>query len=122
MTDKHIADAVLTKTFTAGEALVGNRLVKRVTGGNTVVYADAGDLAIGVVRDAIDNGKLADVILAGTAYIEASENVAAQLAVAAANDGKVAPSAGGNYIVGISLTDANTGEFCKVLLAPGGVV
>ncbi len=122
MADKHIGQHLLTKTYTAGAALSGNRFVKRVTGGNTVVHAGAGENACGVVRDAIASGKLADVVLVGTAFVEASENVAAALPVAAAADGKVAPSAGGNYILGYSLTDANTGEFCEVLLAPGGVV
>jgi len=122
MADKHIGQHLLTKTYTAGEALTGNRFVKRVSTGNTVVYADSGELACGVVRDTIAISKLADVVLTGTAFVEASENVAAGLVVAAENDGKVKPAGGGHYILGTSLTDANTGEFCEVLLGTGGVV
>jgi len=121
MADKHIGQHLLTKTYTAGEALTGNRFVKRVTGGNTVIYADAGELACGVVRDTIAVDKLADVVMVGTAFVEASENVAAALAVCAAADGKVAPATTTNNVLGTSLTDANTGEFCEVLLGVGGI-
>ena len=120
MADRPIADHVLTKTFTAGEELEGNRFVKRVTGGNTVVYADSGEGAIGVVRDKIAIAKLADIILVGTAFVMTSENVAADSLVSADTDGKAQATAGSEQVLGKALTDANSGEYVKVLLSIGG--
>jgi hypothetical protein len=128
MADKHIADALLTKTAIADEDLEGNRFVKFATGTGLegalphAVYADAGDAANGVTRDKISSGKLADIIYAGTAFVEAAGNIDASALVAAANDGKAQTAVGGNSINGIAAGAANTNGFVKVELGVGGVV
>src|SRR6185503_2824925 len=102
MAEKHIADATLTKTAIADEELEANRFVKVVTGTGLegalphVVYADAGDAALGVNRDKIAVGKLADIIYDGTAFVETAGNIDGTQLVAAANDGKADVAAGGN--------------------------
>lgn len=123
--DKFIGDAVLTKTHIADEALVAMRFVKLVTATGQqphCVYADSGELATGVCRDAYAIGKLADVVLIGTAWVTTSENVAAQQLVSPDADGKAQVAAGGEYIAGIAQTDANSDEPVLVLLGIGGVV
>jgi hypothetical protein len=126
MADKFIGEALYTKTHVAGEALVANRFVKLVSPSSpytqpTVVYADAGDAAAGVSRDAYRSGDPADVVKLGAWYVEAGDNITAGTAVAAANDGKAVPAASTNQVLGQAQTDANTGDFCLVLLAFGGI-
>ena len=119
MADKHIADHGLTKTHQADEALEGNRFVKPVTATGVaphVVYADSGEVAIGVNRDKIDSGKLADIVYDGTAYVMTSENIAAGQLVSSDNDGKAQVLAGSEYLCGVAVSDANSGEFVKVKL------
>lgn len=125
MADKYIGDAVLTKTHIADEALAAMRFVKLVSATGQqphCVYADSGELGIGVCRDAYASGKLADVVLVGTAWVTTSENVAANLLVSADADGMAQVAGGGEYVYGVSQTDANSGDPVLVLLGKGGVV
>jgi hypothetical protein len=126
MADKKIGDHLLVKTHVADAALVDKRFVKPVSpGGNAsiphVVYAGAGELAIGVTRDAYASGKLADVIYVGTAWVTAASNITAGQAVAAAANGQAAPATTANEVLGVALRDANTGEDCLVKLGYAGI-
>jgi hypothetical protein len=124
MADKFIGDHKLVKTHIADEALAANRFVKLVTATGVqphVVYADAGEAACGVARDAYASGKLADVVKMGQAYVTTAENIAAGQAVAAANDGKAAVAVSTNQVLGQAQTDANSGEVVLVLLSLGGI-
>lgn len=80
-----------TRTFTSGEALAANRLVKLSSG--TVVYADATDYPIGVTeRAALTSGDPVAVRLAnaaGTVELTASAAVTAGATLYGTNDGKV---------------------------------
>ena len=123
MADKRIADHLLTKTYTAGEALEANRFVKGDTGdaeGRTVIYADAGEAAIGVNRDKLALGQLADIVLAGTAYLMTSENVTINDPVSADADGKAQVASGTDQVLGRAVSNANSGGYVKVLLGVGG--
>lgn len=119
MAEKHIADHGLTKTHVADANLEGNRFVKPVTATGIiahVVYAGSGEVVLGVTRDKIDSGKLADIVYDGTAYVETSENIAAGELVSSDADGKAQVLAGVEYLCGVAVTDANSGEFVKVKL------
>lgn len=120
MADIAIADHLLTKTHVADEALAANRFVKGVTSTGViphVVYADGGDPIIGVTRGAYDSAELADIVYCGTAYVEASENIAVNDKVSADTDGKAQVLAGSEFYAGIAVTEGNTGELVKVKLA-----
>lgn len=124
MADKYIGDALLTKTHIADEDLAAMRFVKLVTSTGQqphVVYADAGEAATGVCRDAYDSGKLADIVLVGTAWVTTSENVAAGEAVSADADGKAQVAASTEQVMGQAQTDANSGDAVLVLLGLGGI-
>lgn len=128
MTDTRIADHILTKTFIADEALIANRFVKGVTTTGAegslphCVYADAGEAGLGVVRDGVDSGDLVDVVIEGTAYVLTSENIDISDLVSADTDGKAQVATSTDKILGRSMSAANTGEYCKVLLGGGGAV
>ena len=87
-----------TKTFTAGEALARNRLVKLGTTAGQVVYSDAADFndCVGMVGEAIASGAHAAVALKhrGTEKLTASDAITAHDPIIAAADGKVAPDGG----------------------------
>lgn len=124
MADAAIGDHKLTKTHVADEALAAHRFVKLVTATGTtphVVYADAGEAACGVTRDAYASGKLADIVKMGQAYVETVENVAAGEAISAAADGKAQVATTAEQVLGQAQTDANSGEPVLVLLALGGI-
>lgn len=124
MADAAISDHKLTKTHVADEALEAHRFVKLVTATGVtphVVYADAGEAACGVTRDAYAIGKLADIIKMGQAYVTTVENIAAGQPVGAAADGKAAVAVATNNVLGQAQTDANSGEPVIVLLSLGGI-
>jgi len=80
------------KTFTAGEALEAERRVK-LSAAKTVSYADAGEAAIGVTRDAVASGALVAVKLiaggVGTFKVTAAGTFAVNATLYGAADGKV---------------------------------
>jgi hypothetical protein len=124
MADKAIGDHLLTKTHVADVALEANRFVKLVTATGVtphVVYADAGEAAVGVTRDAYAIGKLADIVKIGQAYVTASENIAAGQAVSADASGKAQVAASTEQVLGQAQTDANSGDVVLVLLSLGGI-
>lgn len=92
-----------TKTFTSGEALAANRLV-RLSGATsrTVVYADAGEEAIGVTQDGVADAKQVSVKLlqgsAGTFKVSASAATTLNERLYAADDGQVSGTEAGAAI------------------------
>ena len=85
------------KTFVAGEALATFRRVK--ISGSTVVYADAGEAAIGTTQVAVASGANIPVRMnyhGGSHKIVAAGIIAAGASYYAANDGKISASASGS--------------------------
>jgi hypothetical protein len=103
-TDKH-------KTFTAGEALPANRVVK-LSAAQTVMFADDEEVveAIGVTIGAAANGEAVEVKLfndGGTFVIESSADVTAAGIVTIENDGKISDD--GTLALGYAI-EAGTGS------------
>ncbi len=109
------------KTFLAGEDLEAYRRVK-LSAGDTVVYADAGEAFIGVTQEKVDSGKQVSVALRSAARsykIAAKEALAANAALYGGDDGKVQDTASGNAI-GTSLEAATAdGDIIECLLDDG---
>ncbi len=107
-------------TLTAGEDLIANRRVK-LTGARTVSYADQADSDgyIGVTINDVDSGDLVAVELKNvgkTFKCVASEALAVNAALYAADDGKVADTVSGN-VIGTALEAATAdGDVIEVLL------
>jgi len=104
------------KNFTAGEALAAYRRVKLSAG--TVVYADAGEVWIGVTQDAVDSGEEVCVKLAsaaGTQKMVAAGTFALNAELFGAADGKVDDTSIGQ-VVGTALEAATAaGDIVEVL-------
>lgn len=108
----------------AGEDLEPHRLVKMSgSTSRTVVYADAGDKAIGVTMAFAANGNQVAIQLLnadGTLKVTAAGNYAINASVYTANDGKVSTSVAGKPI-GILLDDAAAdGDACEMVPYPSG--
>lgn len=87
------------KTLLSGEALAAHRLVK--LSGSTVVYADAGEQAVGVTNAAYASGAHTafDVInKEGTVKVTASGAISAGAAIFPAADGKITATPNGASI------------------------
>jgi hypothetical protein len=124
MADKFVGTHLLVKTHRADEALEANRFVKLVTATGLqphVVYADAGEAAVGVTRDKYALSDYSDIIKIGEAFVMTSENVAAGQAVSADADGKAQVAGGAEQVLGQAQTDANSGDPVLVLLSLGGI-
>ncbi len=120
--DKAIGDPVLVKTYTAGEALEANRFVKVDTTTDTlVVYADAGEAAIGVNRDAAASGDVVDIVMLGRWPVLAAGNITAGDPIAAAADGKAEVATTANQVIGRATQNANVATNVNVLLGVGGI-
>ena len=103
------------RTFTAGEALSAHRRVK--LSGVTVVYADAGEAAIGVTTQAIANAAAGPVRLlnaAGTFNVTAATTITAGATVYGADDGKISATASGKPF-GTSLEAGSADDGVEVL-------
>jgi hypothetical protein len=125
MADRAIGDHILTKTHTADEAIEANRFVKLVTATGVqphVVHATDGDAAIGVSRTAADSGKLCDVVIMGTAWVLAAENISAGDLVASADAGQAEVADSTDKIIGQAHTDANSADLVLVRLSVGGAI
>ena len=114
------------KTFIAGEALAAFRLVK-IESGTTmdppeVVYADAGEDAIGFTQYAAADGAAVNVQLLnkpGTCELTCvvDSAIARGTVLYCANDGKVSDASSGS-VVGVSMQAASTGEVIEVAVNP----
>jgi len=125
MADRAIGDHILTKSHVADEAIEANRFVKLVTAtGPTphVVHSADGDAAIGVSRIAVASGKLCDVVIMGTAWVLAAENIAAGQLVASAASGQAEVADSTDDVLGQAHTDANASDLVLVRLSVGGAV
>ncbi len=108
------------KTFTAGEALAARRLVKIDTSTTEdppeVVYADAGEDAIGVTEYAAASGDFVAVKMlnsTGTFEIEAGATLTRGELLYVANDGKVSDTSSGSAI-GAALETGVDGALIEV--------
>ena len=112
-------------TFMAGGALEAHRRVKVDTGGSQapidVIYADAGEAAIGVTEHAAANETPVAVKLftwGGTMEIEAADTWAVGATIYGAADGKASDSATGSAIgVGKTLC-ATAAEIIEIIVSP----
>ena len=115
-----------TKAFIAGEALAAYRLVK-IESGTTmdppeVVYADAGEDAIGMTQYAVEDGAAINVQLLnkpGTCELACavSSAIARGTVLYVANDGKASDASSGS-VLGVSMQAAVTGEIIEVAVNP----
>lgn len=115
-------------TFTAGEALLPKRRVKIESGTTTsppeVVYADAGEQAIGITgNETTADGDLVSLQpsnATGTYECTASEAFAINATLYAANDGKISDTSSGSSI-GLAV-EAATADGDVVEWIPNGVL
>ncbi|HOR28493.1 MAG TPA: DUF2190 family protein [Candidatus Sumerlaeota bacterium] len=108
-------------SFIAGEALEAYRRVKLDTGsGTNVVYADAGEAAIGVTVEKVASGDPVAVRLnkhGGTHKVTAAGSFAVGATLYGANDGKVDDAASGSAI-GTALEAATAaGDIVEAVLS-----
>lgn len=110
------------RTFTAGEDLAARTRVKIESGTATtppeVVYADAGEPAIGVTEYSVADGELVTIKLnnhAGTQEVTAAGTLSIGSKLYAAADGKVSATAVGPCI-GEAIESANADEIIEALL------
>lgn len=108
------------KTYTSGEELEANRIVKKSSG--TVIYADSGDAGIGVTRNKVANGEPVAVELfskQGTLKIEAAAAAAEGASAYIKNDGKVDDAdAGSDVVCGVFLEAATAaGDIVEIMPA-----
>lgn len=108
------------RTFTAGEALAAHRLVK-LSDANTVSYADAGEQAIGVTRNAVASGAVVAVFMLGgkpgTITVTGNGSISVNALVYPDADGKVSATATGQAI-GVALNGAADEAHVEVLPLP----
>ena len=105
------------KTLTAGEALAARRRVK--LSGSTIVYAGAGENAIGVTEYAIANGQDGAVRMfndAGTFEVTASGSISAAASIYGAAAGKVSATPSGPIIGSAIEASTNDGDRIEVIL------
>lgn len=112
-------------TFSAGEDLAAYRRVKIDTGGSQVpidvVYADAGEAAIGVTcHAALDTYPVTIQLLnfPGTVQIEAAGAVTVGAAVYGANDGKISASSNGSSLGVVKAAVSGSGSIAEVVPYP----
>lgn len=110
-------------TFIAGEALEAFRRVKLDTGsGTVVVYAGAGETAIGVTQDKAASGAAVSVRLIGrglTIKCEAGEALAEGAALYGAASGKVADTAVGTAVATALEAATANGDIIEALFDNG---
>lgn len=112
------------RTFTAGEALAANRLVK-LSDANKVIYADAGEQAIGVTRTVAASGATVAVFLLGakpgTIVVAAAAAITVNALVYPAADGQGSATPVGRAI-GLALNAASgQGALVEVLPLPASI-
>jgi len=108
-------------TMTTGEALEADRLVK--ISGSTVIYADAGEEAVGWTRQAAASG--ADVTITpltgGVGRVTGAKAISAGAAIYPAADGKVSDAAVGKQIgIVLSSITGSGGKAAAILWGPYG--
>ena len=102
---------ILTLTLTAAEGLAAHRFVT-VAGQKATGTA----IALGVTGTSAGTGEVVDVIVEGTAVVEAGASISKGALVTGDSDGKATTASSGTYVYGIALEDANAGDLFEVLL------
>lgn len=105
------------KTLTSGEALATRRRVK--LSGSTVIYADAGEDAIGVTEFAVANTTAVSIRLinaSGTFEITASGAISAAAAIYGAADGKISATPSGPILGHAIEASTADGDLIEVVL------
>lgn len=116
------AEQVLT--FRAGEDLAAKRRVKIDTGGSQspidVIYADAGESAIGVTQHAADDTDLVSVKLMHAGSIEVEAGVAFTVGATAygAADGKISTVASGSAVGVVKAAVSGAGSIAELIPYP----
>ena len=124
-----MTDPAIIKVFTAGPGGVRQfRLVQPGASDGLVIESTAvANFIFGVSCQpgTAAEGQRADIVLAGTADVEAGGNVARGALVTTDSQGRAvtaSPAAGANNrILGIALVGAASGDIFQVLLAQGSV-
>lgn len=106
-------------SLAAGEALEAHRVVRlHASTAATVVYADSGERAVGVVPVDVASGSKAPVeLLHGgtTIKVVAAGAISANAEVYTANDGKVSASVSGEPLGRVLVATSNDGDFTILL-------
>jgi hypothetical protein len=122
--DKFLGQSLLTKPSIADAALTANRFVKLVSATGPpphCVHTAEGELGVGVVERAYDSGDIADIVVIGTAWVTAAENITAGQRIASEASGQAEPASSAEEVLGCALTDANSGDPVLVLLGVAGI-
>lgn len=118
---------ILTKTFIAGAAIGGNKLVKMGSADGAVIEAVDGAAAIIGVAPAAGaaSGARVDIQIMGIAEVKSGGSISRGGYVTASTAGvgvASAPGAGVNSnVAGIAMVDAASGDVFPVLLAPSRI-
>lgn len=108
------------RSFKAGADLSAKQyFIVKLSSGNVVLASAATDIILGVLQNKPKSGENADVTLAnaqGTVKVVAGGSISAGNMVTADSAGKaVATTTVGNYILGMALEDADSGDVFEVM-------
>ncbi len=122
-----MSNPTLIKSFSAGAAISPFRQVKFSAAETVIQAAAATDSIIGVSNEVgAASGERQDVVLDGTAYIEAGAAIVLGALISSDATGRAitaAPGAGvNNRIIGFGLDAASAaGDVIRVMVAPGSM-
>lgn len=116
----------------AGEEIkdVRNKILKYDASGNVVLATAGTDIPVGIAIveagyndiTGVESGKVAsgddvDIQIKDIGFVIAGATITKGQEVTATTDGKAAPAASGNYVLGIALSGASANGMCKVQIA-----
>jgi hypothetical protein len=116
MADLLVPTPVFSRSVVASGAIPAYRFVNF---DGTIGTADA--RAMGVIRDAISDGKMGDVTMIGVAPVETSENLAIGVGVAVDAAGKAKLADTGEIVMGRALVASNSGDKVHIWVECEGV-
>lgn len=102
---------VLTLTLVAAEDLTAHRFVTA-----SGQKATGSVIALGVTGADVNSSEPVDVIVEGTAVVEAGGSISKGALVTGDANGKAITATSGTYVYGIALEDASAGDLFEVLL------
>lgn len=111
---------ILVKSFHASGAIPGNRIVTLGTNDNTVKGATgSSETLIGVTHNTdAQDGKMADVVLAGAPMVKAGAAITKGTYVTSdANSKAIAVADGTDRTIGMTLEGASEGDLVPILLS-----
>lgn len=115
----------------AGAAITDcrNRILKYDSNGDVVLATAGTDIPLGIAiieagandvtgdtSGAVAVGDDVDIQVKGIGYVLAGGTIAKGAEVAAGSDGKAAAAAAGNYVLGIALSAATSGDYLRIQL------